>query len=53
MAQPIRLLDEVIEALKGLNGYVTLLDITEKIIERNVMDFNAKVLFREQIRGTV
>lgn len=53
MAQPRPWLDEIIDALKELGGHGTLLDITEKIIERNVMDFNANPLFRERIRGTI
>lgn len=53
MVQPRPWLDEIIDALKEIGGHGTLHDIAEKILDRNIMDFNANPLFRDRIRGTI
>ncbi|WP_404323709.1 HNH endonuclease [Cytobacillus firmus] len=53
MAQPRPWLDEIIDALKELGGQGTLHDITEKVLERDIMDFQANPSFRDRIRGTI
>ncbi len=53
MAQPRPWLDEIIDALTELGGHATLNEIAEKILERNIMDFEANPSFRERIRGTI
>lgn len=53
MAQPRPWLVEVIDALKELGGHGTLHDISEKIIERGIMDLQSNPRFRDRIRGTI
>lgn len=53
MAQPRPWLDEIIDVMKDLGGHGTILDITERVYERNIMDFNANPLVREKVRGTI
>jgi putative restriction endonuclease len=53
MVQSKRWLDEVIDALKDLGGHGTLHDITERIVERDIMDFSVNPFFKETIRGTI
>jgi putative restriction endonuclease len=53
MPQPRPWLDEVIDALKELGGEATLKDITEKIVERGIMDLKANPHFQAKIRQTI
>jgi len=53
MTQPRPWLDEVIDALVDLGGHGTLQDITERIVDRNVMDFKANPNFDARIRSTI
>ncbi|MGG3449582.1 hypothetical protein ABER98_06800 [Domibacillus aminovorans] len=53
MAQPRPWLDEIIDTMKELGGHGTLHEIAEKILERDIMDFEANPSFRDRIRGTI
>ncbi|TCW35647.1 putative restriction endonuclease [Laceyella sacchari] len=53
MSQPRPWLNEVIEAISELGGEGTLKDITEKIVERNIMNFEANPHFESRIRSTI
>jgi 5-methylcytosine-specific restriction enzyme A len=53
MAQPRPWLDEIVDALKDLGGQGTLNEIADKIVERNIMDFEANPLYKDRIRGTI
>ncbi|MEH7504943.1 HNH endonuclease [Neobacillus drentensis] len=53
MAQPRPWLDEIIDALKELGGHGTLHDLSEKILERDIMNFEENPLFRARIRGAI
>ncbi|PEN40858.1 restriction endonuclease [Bacillus toyonensis] len=53
MAQPRPWLDEIIDVMKDLGGHGTISDITDRIYERDIMDFNANSKVREKVRGTI
>jgi putative restriction endonuclease len=53
MAQPRPWLDEIIDTLKELGGNGTLADISDRVLERNVMDFNINKHWKDGIRGTI
>jgi 5-methylcytosine-specific restriction enzyme A len=53
MAQPRPWLEEVVDALNELGGEGTLSEIADKIVERNVMDFDSNPSFKDRIRGTI
>lgn len=53
MSQPRPWLEEVIDALTELGGTGTLKDISERVYERGVMDFNSNPYYKDRIRGTI
>ena len=53
MSQPKPWLDEVIDALKDLGGHAAYRDIYDKILERNIMDFNVNKHWKQAIQRTL
>ncbi|SFB39660.1 HB1, ASXL, restriction endonuclease HTH domain [Lentibacillus halodurans] len=53
MPQPKPWLDEIIEALEDLGGHGTLSDISERILDRDIMNFNLNKHWKDRIRGTI
>ena len=53
MPQPKPWLEEIIEALEELGGHGTLADISQKVFDRDIMDFNLNKHWKDRIRGTI